>query len=120
MGKGPEGMEKALLKIEELKKSKASHEAAVEKLTKAGVYFVDPDRVILTEETEIGRNSVVYPNVIFEGRVKIGRGTSFIPEPGSKIRRSAISMNLRRQWSRRPSWAVIPLMVPLPISGRIQ
>ena len=58
MGKGPEGMEKALLKIEELKKSKASHEAAVEKLTKAGVYFVDPDRVILTEETEIGRNSV--------------------------------------------------------------
>ncbi len=88
MGKGPEGMEKALLKIEELKKSKASHEAAVEKLTKAGVYFVDPDRVILTEETEIGRNSVVYPNVIFEGRVKIGEGN--IIYPGTRIKDSQI------------------------------
>lgn len=79
MGKGPEGMEKALLKIEELKKSKEAHAAAVKRLTEAGVYFVDADSVILTENTVIGKNTVVYPNVIFEGTVTVGEGNIIYP-----------------------------------------
>lgn len=89
MANGPEGMEKALAKIEELKEALDGHLARVEKHKNNGVFFVDPERVILSRDAVIGENTIIYPNVIIEGATVIGRGV--ILHPGTRIRSSRIA-----------------------------
>lgn len=88
MAKGPEGMEKALEKINELKNCLDGMMARVEKHKNNGAFFVDPNNTILSEEVKIGRNTVIYPGVILEGKTIIGDGV--ILYPGTRIRNSRI------------------------------
>ncbi len=86
--KGPQGMEKAELRIEMLKRTMEKKNETCERLKNAGVFFIDAESCIISEDTEIGENTVVYPNVIFEGKVKIGKGC--IIWPGTRITDSTL------------------------------
>ncbi|HVF29902.1 MAG TPA: bifunctional UDP-N-acetylglucosamine diphosphorylase/glucosamine-1-phosphate N-acetyltransferase GlmU [Pyrinomonadaceae bacterium] len=41
-----------------------------------GVTFIDPKTTYISEQTRIGRDTVIYPNVTIEGEVEIGDGCS--------------------------------------------
>ena len=88
MAKGPEGMARALAKIEELERAKDGLGARIEMHKKNGAYFVDEERIILSELCEIGENAVIYPDVVLEGRTIIGKGA--ILYPGTRIRDAVI------------------------------
>jgi bifunctional UDP-N-acetylglucosamine pyrophosphorylase/glucosamine-1-phosphate N-acetyltransferase len=45
-----------------------------QRLMLAGVTMLDPDRVIIDHEVEVGRDTRLYPGVILEGRTVIGEG----------------------------------------------
>jgi bifunctional UDP-N-acetylglucosamine pyrophosphorylase/glucosamine-1-phosphate N-acetyltransferase len=45
-----------------------------QRLMLAGVTMLDPDRVIIDEGVEVGRDTILYPGVILEGRTIIGEG----------------------------------------------
>lgn len=83
-----QGSEKALEKIRELKTALDGARARVEKHQNNGVFFVDPENIILSKESVIGANSVIYPGVILEGACVIGEGV--ILYPGTRIRNSRI------------------------------
>lgn len=44
------------------------------RLMLAGVTILDPDRVIIDDEVEVGKDTRLYPGVILEGRTVIGEG----------------------------------------------
>lgn len=52
---------------------------AVEKLMDAGVTFVSPETTIVSPETEIGQDSVVYPGCVFEGSNSFGENCTIGP-----------------------------------------
>lgn len=88
MEKQPEGMVKALAKIEELERAKDGSRARIELHKKNGAYFFDEERVILSEHCQIGKNTVIYPDVIIEGKTIIGEGV--ILYPGTRLKNSVI------------------------------
>lgn len=88
MTKGLEGMAKALAKIEELERASDGKRARIELHKKNGAYFVDEERVILSELCEIGKNAVIYPDVIIEGKTIIGQGV--ILYPGTRLKDAVI------------------------------
>lgn len=88
MANGLTGMDKALEKITELTKSMDGLMARVEKHKNNGAFFVDPGNIILSEEVQIGKNTIIYPGVILEGKTIIGDGV--ILYPGTRIRNSEI------------------------------
>ena len=52
-----------------------------------GVTLIDPATVFISEEAEIGRDTVLYPNVRLEGKTKLGAGCTVYP--GSRVIDSA-------------------------------
>lgn len=46
----------------------------LERLMKEGVTIVDPDSTYIDAEVEIGRDTIIHPQVIIEGRSRIGSG----------------------------------------------
>ena len=49
------------------------------KLEEQGVVFVDIDRSYISEETVIGENTVIYPDVHIEGKCVIGKDCKILP-----------------------------------------
>lgn len=64
----------------------------IRKHMKNGVTFLNPDTSIVDLDVEIGRDTVIYPGVILEGKTKIGQGCSIIG--ASRIIESDIGNNV--------------------------
>ena len=88
MGEKPLNREKVQEHIERLKSGREAMETLVARLRDEGVVFVDPSRVLIYGDIRIGRDTVIYPDVIIEGNVTIGEGN--IIYPGSRIKDSVI------------------------------
>jgi bifunctional UDP-N-acetylglucosamine pyrophosphorylase/glucosamine-1-phosphate N-acetyltransferase len=54
-----------------------------------GVTMVDPDTVFVGNDVRVGRDVVIYPNVMIEGRTRIGDGC--VIHPGTRIVNSVIA-----------------------------
>ena len=57
-----------------------------------GVTFIDPKNAYISERADIGRDTVIYPNVTIEGETKIGDGC--IIRSGTRITNSRIGRNV--------------------------
>ncbi len=57
-----------------------------------GVTFIDPSTAYVSESAEIGRDTIIYPNVTIEGRTEIGEGC--IIRSGTRISNSRIGRNV--------------------------
>lgn len=57
-------------------------------MSESGVTFVDPTHAYVSSEAEIGRDTIIYPNVTIEGATKIGEGC--VVRPGTRISNSVI------------------------------
>ncbi|HEV8593694.1 MAG TPA: bifunctional UDP-N-acetylglucosamine diphosphorylase/glucosamine-1-phosphate N-acetyltransferase GlmU [Pyrinomonadaceae bacterium] len=57
-----------------------------------GVTFVDPKSTYVSEQTSIGRDTVIYPNVTIEGTTEIGDGCTI--RSGTRIANSTIGRNV--------------------------
>jgi len=57
-----------------------------------GVSFVDPKSAYISESTNIGRDTVIYPNVAIEGETQIGDGCTI--RSGTRIKNSRIGRNV--------------------------
>jgi len=55
-----------------------------------GVTFIDPKNVYVNEQAEIGRDTVIYPNVRIEGETVIGDGTTI--RSGTRITNSRVGL----------------------------
>jgi bifunctional UDP-N-acetylglucosamine pyrophosphorylase/glucosamine-1-phosphate N-acetyltransferase len=53
-----------------------------------GVTFIDPSHAYISAEAEIGRDSIIYPNVSIEGKTIIGEGC--VIHPGARITNSRL------------------------------
>lgn len=51
----------------------------VERFMNTGVSFIDAGSVFISTDTEIGKETLIYPNVHLEGRTKIGKGCIIYP-----------------------------------------
>jgi bifunctional UDP-N-acetylglucosamine pyrophosphorylase/glucosamine-1-phosphate N-acetyltransferase len=45
-----------------------------------GVTFVDPDLTFISPDSEIGEDTILYPNVYLEGKTTIGTGCTILPQ----------------------------------------
>lgn len=72
----------------------AAMEKAIRKLTierlmlESGVTFIDPKSVYISSRAQIGRDTVIYPNVTIEGRSLIGE--SCVIRAGTRVKESKI------------------------------
>ncbi len=57
-----------------------------------GVTFIDPSHSYVGEDARIGRDCVIYPNVLIEGRTMIGEGS--VIRSGSRITNAKIGDNV--------------------------
>ncbi|GIU82309.1 MAG: UDP-N-acetylglucosamine diphosphorylase/glucosamine-1-phosphate N-acetyltransferase [Acidobacteria bacterium] len=57
-----------------------------------GVTFIDPNAVYINDEVLIGQDTIVYPNVIIEGKTEIGEGC--IIRSGTRISNSKIGKDV--------------------------
>jgi len=48
-------------------------------LTEKGVVFIDPESTYILPGVEIGKDTLIYPNVFIEGKTKIGRNCKIFP-----------------------------------------
>ena len=64
-----------------------------EKHMENGVIFIDSKNTYIEEEVEIEEDTVIYPNVIIQGKTKIGKSCSILS--GTRIIDSEISNNVR-------------------------
>lgn len=62
-------------------------------LMSEGVILIDPDNTYIEEDVEIGQDTIIYPNVIIEGKTKIGANCTIIGN--SRIENSIISDNVK-------------------------
>ena len=63
--------------------------AAIRKLMiDSGVTFIDPSHAYISAEAEIGRDSIIYPNVTIEGKTIIGEGC--VIRSGARITNSRL------------------------------
>jgi bifunctional UDP-N-acetylglucosamine pyrophosphorylase/glucosamine-1-phosphate N-acetyltransferase len=58
-----------------------------------GVTFIDPKNVYISSSANIGRDTVIYPNVSIEGDTKIGDGCTI--RSGTRISNSTIGRNVK-------------------------
>ncbi len=61
-------------------------------LMSEGVTFIDPSHSYVGEDARIGRDCVIYPNVLIEGRTMIGEGS--VIRSGSRITNAKIGDNV--------------------------
>jgi bifunctional UDP-N-acetylglucosamine pyrophosphorylase/glucosamine-1-phosphate N-acetyltransferase len=61
-------------------------------MTEAGVTFIDPSHAYVSPEAEIGRDSVIYPNVTIEGKSIVGEGC--VIRSGVRITNSRLGDNV--------------------------
>jgi len=61
-------------------------------LIEGGVTFLDPSHAYVSTETEIGRDCIIYPDVMIEGRSIIGEGC--VIRSGSRISDSRLGANV--------------------------
>ncbi|MBI2821944.1 MAG: bifunctional UDP-N-acetylglucosamine diphosphorylase/glucosamine-1-phosphate N-acetyltransferase GlmU [Acidobacteria bacterium] len=59
----------------------------------AGVTLLNPDTFFVSHQTQIGRDTVIYPNVVLEGTTEIGEGVTIFP--GARIADSRIGAHAR-------------------------
>ena len=45
-----------------------------------GVTFIDPDLTFISADSEIGEDTILYPNVYLEGKTTIGNGCTILPQ----------------------------------------
>jgi bifunctional UDP-N-acetylglucosamine pyrophosphorylase / glucosamine-1-phosphate N-acetyltransferase len=57
-----------------------------------GVTIIDPKHTYISEDAEIGRDTVIYPNVVIEGKTRIGDHCEI--RSGSRITNSIIGRNI--------------------------
>lgn len=57
-----------------------------------GVTFIDPKNTYVSERADIGRDTIIYPNVMIEGETKIGDGCTI--RSGTRITNSRIGRNV--------------------------
>ena len=63
--------------------------AAIRKLmTESGITFIDPSHAYISAETEIGRDTIIHPNVTIEGNTVIGEGC--VIRSGARITNSRL------------------------------
>lgn len=65
----------------------------ISKHMQEGVTFLNPDTNLVDIDVEIGRDTVIYPGVILEGKTKIGQGCSIVG--ASRIIESDIGNNVQ-------------------------
>lgn len=80
--------EKAKALREEIEGMKKVAEDHLKALEENGVYFVDQTRVLISKETIIGPDAIIYPDVILEGQCDIGEGV--ILYPGCRLKDAKI------------------------------
>ena len=69
------------------------HDATIEKLMKEnGVTFVDPRNAYVSVQTQIGQDSVIYPNVTIEGATVVG--SNCIIRSGTRLSNAKIGNNV--------------------------
>ena len=69
------------------------HDATIEKLMKAsGVTFVDPRNAYVSVQTQIGRDTVIYPNVTIEGETVVG--SNCVIRSGTRLSNAKIGDNV--------------------------
>jgi len=57
-----------------------------------GVTFIDPQNAYISEDAEIGRDTIIYPNVTIEGRTVIGEGC--VIRSGTRLSNAVIGNNV--------------------------
>ena len=76
-----------------LRASTVMRHAIVQGLIGKGVYILDPASVFVHPHASVGKDSVIYPNVMIEGNTKIGKGVTIYPHvriSGSIVGRGAV------------------------------
>ena len=66
-------------KIQLAEAGKILNKRTLKRLMKNGVTIVDPDTTWISEDTEIGTDTIVYPSVFINGKNKIGSNCSIGP-----------------------------------------
>ena len=61
-------------------------------MLEAGVTFIDPSHAYISPEAEIGRDTVIYPNVAIEGNTVVGEGC--VIRAGARISNSKLGDNV--------------------------
>jgi len=72
---------------------KALQERIIERHQLAGVTFVDPQNTFVDHGVSIGRDTLVYPGNVFEGKTRIGENCTIYP--GCRIKDSMIGNGAR-------------------------
>lgn len=57
---------------------KLMQQQIIEYWMEQGVTFINPDTCMVDSDVQIGRDTVIYPGVILEGKTKIGKGCTII------------------------------------------
>ncbi|MFH1846554.1 MAG: sugar phosphate nucleotidyltransferase [Candidatus Omnitrophota bacterium] len=69
---------------------KTMKKRAIEKMMDSGVTIVDPDTTYIDETAVVGRDTIIFPNTVIEGDVKIGKGCKVGPfarlRPGTVLK----------------------------------
>ncbi len=66
-------------RAELLRASTVMRQALIQKLIEKGVNILDPASVFVHPHASVGKDSVIYPNVIIESGTKIGSGVTIYP-----------------------------------------
>ena len=61
-------------------------------MTEGGVTFIDPSHAYISSEAQIGRDSIIYPNVSIEGKSVLGEGC--VIRSGARITNSRLGDNV--------------------------
>ena len=61
-------------------------------MTDAGVTFIDPSHAYVSADSQIGRDSIIYPNVSIEGKSTLGEGC--VIRSGARITNSRLGDNV--------------------------
>ena len=61
-------------------------------MIESGVTFIDPSHAYISAEAQIGRDTVIHPNVTIEGKTVIGEGCVILP--GARITNSRLGDNV--------------------------
>ena len=62
-------------------------------LMDSGVILIDPETTYIEDEVEIGEDTVIYPNVIIQGKTKIGKNCTILSN--TRIENSLIANNVK-------------------------
>ena len=54
-------------------------------MIESGVTFIDPSHAYVSAETQIGRDTIIHPNVTIEGKSVIGEGCVILQGTNHKL-----------------------------------